>query len=138
MPLSIVLLQYHIFMKVILAFYYLHHHQYSFCLNILSINFGISSHAFWEEHRDWWYFTRVPSFITYPITHWSTLWLWGRIIRCSFLPSMHWFSSSMTYMLTVFTRVHSIRIKPSRIIIVHIWIAGNFSWISINSSATLS
>ena len=77
-------------------------------------------------------------FITYLITYWSILWLWERIIRCSLSLFMHCFSSYVTYIITVFTRVHSIRIKPSRIIIVHIWIAGNFSWISINSSATLS
>ena len=51
-------------------------------------------------------------------THWSALWLWRRIIKCSLSPSMHCFSSFVTYMLTDFTRVHSIIIKPSCIIIV--------------------
>ena len=80
--------------------------------------------------------TRVPSFITYPITHWSTLWLWGRIIRCSLSFSMDcllplwptWLLFSIDYTAS----------KLSRLVLsLCTSVACNFCWLSINSSAAL-
>ena len=80
--------------------------------------------------------TRVPSFITYPITHWSTLWLWGRIIRCSL-------SLSMNCLLPLWPTcllfsIDSIASKLSRLVLsLCTPVACNFCWLSINSSAAL-
>ena len=62
MSLSVVLLQHHLLMKLILTFLIICATTSTPFVQIFAMNFGISSHTFWERHRNSCLFTRVLPF----------------------------------------------------------------------------